>query len=140
MSALPVPENLRAVLQRLPGWFPGAVGWAVRLANHGPRWMPVKLRCAPLWCAGVVVSVVVRRVLTAPGYGGTPPWKRSATEPALSRSHTSANPAGLALDAGHAAQTQPNDPTRHERPDPALGGSAGTQDPSHLCTNERISK
>jgi hypothetical protein len=136
MSALPVPENVRAVLQRLPGWFPGAVGWSVRLANHGPRWLPVKLRCAPLWCAGVVVRLVV----AAPGYGGTPPWKRSATAPALSCWHTSANPAGLALDAGHAARTPPNEPTRHERPDPASGGSAGTQDSSHLCTNERISQ
>lgn len=107
MSALPVPENVRATLERLPVWFPGAVGWAVRLANHGPRWLPVKLRCAPLWCAGVVVRLAV----VAPGYGGTPPWKRSETEPVLSRSHTSANPAGLAPDAGHAAQTQPNPTT-----------------------------
>lgn len=37
--------------------------------------------------------------------GGTPPWKRSETAPALSRSHTEANPAGLAPDAGSDAQT-----------------------------------
>ncbi|WP_293604674.1 hypothetical protein [Polaromonas sp. UBA4122] len=74
------------------------------------------------------------------GYGGTPPWKRSETEPALSRSHTTANPAGLAPDVGHAARTPPGESTRHERPEPASGGSAGTQDPSHLCTNERISQ
>lgn len=41
------------------------------------------------------------------GYGGTPPWKRSETAPVLSRSHTSANPAGLAPDAENGAKTDP---------------------------------
>lgn len=43
----------------------------------------------------------------SPGYGGVPPWKRSETAPALSRLHTSANPAGLAPDAGKGVQTDP---------------------------------
>ena len=60
------------------------------------------------------------------GYGGTPHGSEASQRP----KHTSANPAGLAPDVGPAAKTQPNATTRHEKPDPALGGSAGTQDPS----------
>lgn len=41
------------------------------------------------------------------GYGGVPPWKRSETDSELSRSHTSANPAGLAPDADNGVQTDP---------------------------------
>lgn len=70
------------------------------------------------------------------GYGGIPHGSEAQQRP----KHTSANPAGLAPDVGQAVKTQPNDFTRHAKPDPALGGSAGTQDPSPLCTNERISQ
>lgn len=35
--------------------------------------------------------------------------ERSETEPELSSSHTTANPAGLAHDAGHTAKTRPVD-------------------------------
>lgn len=47
------------------------------------------------------VLMLASRPARRRGYGGTPPWERSETVPALSRSHTSANPAGLAPDAGN---------------------------------------
>ena len=53
------------------------------------------------------VLMLAGRPARCRGYGGTPPWERSETAPALSRSHGSANPAGLALDAGSGAQTEP---------------------------------
>ena len=77
MSTLPVPANVRAVLDRLPVWFPQAVVWSVELANHGPIWLPRTLRNAPLGCLAGVVQLVVKTAPEAPGYGGTPPWKRS---------------------------------------------------------------
>ena len=120
----------------LPRWFPGAVDWSVELANHGPRWLPVKLRCAPLWGA----YLIARLTVAAPGVWGYPPWKRSAAGPALRCWNTSGDLAESPADVWPAVKTQPNDFTRHAKPDPALGGSAGTQDPSPLCTNERISQ
>ena len=62
----------QAVLDLLPRWFPAAVRWSVDLANHGPRWMPRTLKCAPLWCAGVAVRVAVDHVQSHPGYGVQP--------------------------------------------------------------------
>lgn len=42
--------------------------------------------------------------------GGSPPWKRSETDPELSSSHTLADPAGSAPDAGNGPQSSPNRP------------------------------
>lgn len=133
MSTLPVPEKVRATLEHLPGWFPGAVGWAVGLANHGPRWVPRKLRHAPLWCAGVAVRLVVQRLNEAakgaPGYGVQPHGSEAQLTPLWQGWHLKANPAGLAPDGGQAVSTQPSNPKRHEKPDPEPSGSAGTHGP-----------
>lgn len=50
------------------------------------------------------------------GYGGTTPCERSGAAPALSRSHSKANPAGLAPDAGDAVKTPQAGPSRPEKP------------------------
>lgn len=48
------------LLARLPRWWPAAVTWAVNLANHGPLWLPVALRCVPLRGCAFVTWLYVR--------------------------------------------------------------------------------
>src|SRR5665647_1289579 len=107
--------NARELLERLPRWFPGAVDWSVKLANHGPRWVLGKLLCAPLEC----LCLMARLTVAAPGVWGYPPWKRSETGPALRCRDTSGDLAESPIDVGQAVKTQLNDTTRHEKPDPA---------------------
>lgn len=102
MIAPPVPENVRALLERLPVWFPQAVAWSVQLANHGPVWLPRTLRNAPLGCLARVVRVVVKTAPEAPGYGGTP-WKAPCSTPCP----------GTKLDAGKPLQATPERLARH---------------------------
>lgn len=111
MSALPVPENVRAVLGRLPRWFPGAVGWSVKLANYGPRWVPGKLLCVPFEC----LRLMARLAAEAPGVWGYPPWKRSETGSVLRCRNTSGGLAEPLLDVGQGVKTQLKDITRHEK-------------------------
>lgn len=47
-------------------------------------------------------------VVKHPRVWGETPCKRSEAEPGLSKSHSTANPAGLAPDAVHAAKTRPD--------------------------------
>lgn len=57
-----LPHEERAFLASVPRWWPGLVNWSVQFANHGPRWMHVKLRCLPLHFACWVGSIYARRL------------------------------------------------------------------------------
>lgn len=45
---------------RLPSWWPSAVTWAVELANHGPGWLPIAVRCVPLRACALVTWLYAR--------------------------------------------------------------------------------
>lgn len=48
MSRQVLPHEVAALTARLPCWLPGAVNWSVKLACHGPPWLPLRLRRTPL--------------------------------------------------------------------------------------------
>ncbi|NMM09807.1 MAG: hypothetical protein HHJ16_05985 [Polaromonas sp.] len=133
MNALTCPETVQTMVQSLPKWVPGMVRWSVKVANHGPRWVPVRLRAAPLWCMARIVRRAVDRLLSAeigaPGYGVQPHGSEAQLTAPWHWWHRKANPAGLAPDARHTLKAGTNALTRHEKPDPEPSGSAGTQDP-----------
>lgn len=62
MNRQVLPHEVRQVLDALPRWFPAAVDWSVKLAIHGPRWMPQALRWVPLRLAGWLCLVYARRL------------------------------------------------------------------------------
>lgn len=98
-------HEVQRVRAGLPVWFESCSSRAVSWACHGPDWLPGVVRCLPLNLAHGAL-----RLWIASGYGGLPPCKRSETAPVLSSSHTSANPAGLAHDAGNGARVTPERP------------------------------
>ncbi|GAB3471432.1 hypothetical protein [Polaromonas eurypsychrophila] len=62
MSRQVSPAEVRELLAALPRWFPAAARWSVKLANHGPGWMPQVLRGVPLRLACWLGSVYARRL------------------------------------------------------------------------------
>lgn len=52
------PAEVRELLDRVR-WISGAVNWAVRFANHGPAWVPVRLRVIPLQLVAKIVQLHV---------------------------------------------------------------------------------
>ena len=57
MSRQVLPHEVAALTARLPSWLPGAVNWSVKLANHGPRWLPHRLRRGPLQGCALVMRL-----------------------------------------------------------------------------------
>ena len=61
MSRQALPHEVAELAARLPNWLPAAVRWSVDLANHGPPWLPDKLRRCPLQGCTVVARLCYLR-------------------------------------------------------------------------------
>ena len=60
MNRRALPHEVRALLERLPRWWPRLVGWSVGWVNHGPRWLPLVVRKVPLQFTALVCSIYRR--------------------------------------------------------------------------------
>lgn len=60
MSRPVLPHEVDALLARTSRWLHRAVGLSVHLANHGPPWIPKKVRRAPLRVCSALMWLMVR--------------------------------------------------------------------------------
>lgn len=51
-------SEVRKLFERVR-WISGAVTWSVRFANHGPAWLPVRLRVIPLQLVAKIIQLHV---------------------------------------------------------------------------------
>jgi hypothetical protein len=56
-----LPHEVKALLARLPAWWPAFARWSVDFANDGPRWLPSMLRLLPLRLVSSVCVFYARR-------------------------------------------------------------------------------